>query len=91
MKTVQSERPIPALQHLAAEYRAGDAARRNARRLTAWRVKWFTLHGTWPDENARLAQTLAGWPKTHSGGWPQVATPHTRAEVVSLVDRRRAS
>lgn len=91
MKTAQSDRRVPALEHLSAEYRAGDAARRNAKRMIAWRVKWWTRFGVWPDESARLAQTLAAWPAGHRGGWPQVATPHTRAEVVSLVDRRHAS
>lgn len=90
MKTVQCERRAPALEHLGAEYRSGDAARRNARRLQDWRVRWFTRYGVWPNESARLAQTLAGWPKGHRGGWPAVAAS-TLAEVVSLVDRRRAS
>ena len=88
MKTAQSERRVPALEHLAAEHRAGDANRRNAKRLAAWRLRWFTRFGVWPNESARLAQVLAGWPKAHHGGWPKQA-PRSLAEVVSLVDRRR--
>lgn len=90
MNAIPSERRVPALEHLAGEYRTGDAHRRNARRLAAWRVKWFTLHGVWPDESARLAQTLAGWPANHRGAWPQPPALRSVAEVVSLVDRRRA-
>ena len=86
MKTTQSDPGrIPALARLAAEYRAGDQARCNAARLTNWRVKWFTRYGTWPNESARLAQTLAGWPKGHRGGWPHVSA-NTRAEVMARID-----
>ena len=80
---------IETLRRLAGEYRAKEEVRRNAERLRRWRVKWWTVHGQWPDESARLAQSLAGWPRDHRGGWPQVKA-RTVADVVSLVDRRRA-
>jgi len=80
---------IETLRRLAGEYRAREEIRRNAERLRRWRVKYWTLTGRWPDESARLAQSLAGWPRDHRGGWPRVKAG-SLAEVVSLVDRRRA-
>lgn len=78
---------IETLRRLAGEYRAREENRRNGERLRRWRVRYWTLTGIWPDESARLTQTLAGWPRGHRGAWPKFTT-HKLADVLSLVDRR---
>jgi hypothetical protein len=48
-----------ALDQLAAEARAAHERRRNADRLRAWRVRWWTLTGTWPDATPADVVALA--------------------------------
>ena len=80
--------PREVLESMAAERRQSEQAMRNADRLRRWRIRWWLRHGAWPDESARLAQMVAGWPVRNRGGWPQYPS-ETLADVVSLADRRR--
>jgi len=79
------------LLRMADEARARELAERAEKRLKAWRVRWFRMRGFYPDEDARKAQILAGWPRGHRGGWPEFERPMTVGEVVTLASWRRRS
>jgi len=80
---------LDSLLRMVDEARAYELAERAAKRLNAWRVRWWTFCGEWPDEEARQAQILAGWPQKHRGGWPEFERPVTMGEVVTLASWRR--
>lgn len=47
-----------ALGQMAEERRLDDQARRNTRRLAAWRVRWWREFGWWPREPRPAANVI---------------------------------